>query len=245
MALDQTSLQVEDGNFTRIINPLIEGLVQLPFKGCELAVCLFIIRKTYGFGKIEDEISLSQFCLGTKRSKQTIVTALKNLQLVKVIRLVKKGDSKKHSNLWSIEKNPKKWELVTIPRLVKRIGSTSLKSGTQLVNTPRHTKETTKESNTKEITPSGDVQKVFQKFYDTVNPNINFGNVHQRKEAQWLIEHHGIEKILNAVEYSHSVSSDRYAPSIATPSQLREKMAALVKHKLSREKTNETKGIRI
>lgn len=143
-------LQVEDGNFTRIVNPLIEELIKIPFKGCELAVALFIIRKTYGFNKLEDEISLSQFTAGLSRSKQTIINALKNLQLVKVARLVKRGNSKKQSNCWQINKYYNTWELVKVARLVKSKRGTSLMEAPQLVKTARHTKDNTK-NNTKDI----------------------------------------------------------------------------------------------
>lgn len=156
--LDKDELQIEKGNFTRITNPLIENLIQIPFKGCELAVILFIIRKTYGYQKIEDEISLSQFCLGLSRSKQTIVTSLKNIQLVNIVRLVKRGNSKKQSNIWRINKYYNTWKLVNIPRLVKRKGSTSLTNPPQLVYVPRHTKENKRK--TKEM-----IDKDFETFY--------------------------------------------------------------------------------
>ena len=143
-------LQVENGNYTRIVNPLIENLVKIPFKGCELAVALFIIRKTYGYNKTQDEISLSQFCIGLNRSKQTIVTALHNLQLVKVARLVKRGTSKKSSNCWRINKYHDTWELVNMARLVQRKRGTSLTEALKLVQTARHTKDNTK-YNTKDI----------------------------------------------------------------------------------------------
>lgn len=144
--MKNNELQIENGNFTRITNPLIENLVKFPFKGCELAVALFIIRKTYGFQKKEDEISLTQFQQGLSRSRQTIVSALKNLQLVNIARLVKRGDSKKQSNCWAINKYYDTWQLVNMARLVKRKRGTSLTEPLQLVKTARHTKENTKES---------------------------------------------------------------------------------------------------
>jgi len=135
---EDKALQIENGNFTRIVNPLIEKLIQMPFKGCELAIVMFIIRKTYGFHKLEDEISITQFEKGLKRGRPTIVKALKNLQLVKILILVKRGTSKNSSNTWRINKYYNKWELVKTPELVKR-------RGVQLVKTPLHTKEITKE----------------------------------------------------------------------------------------------------
>lgn len=143
--MENKELQVENGNFTRIINPVLDELVKIPFKGCELSVAIFIIRKTWGYGKTEDEISLTQFENGLKRSRQTIVTALKNLQLVNIARLVKQGDSKNCSNLYKINKYINTWELVNMARLVQRKRGTSLTEAPQLVKTARHTKENTKE----------------------------------------------------------------------------------------------------
>lgn len=135
------NLQIENGNFTRIINPLIDNLIKVPFKGCEIQVALFIIRKTYGYNKTEDEISISQFCIGLQRSRQTIVNALHNLQLVNIVRLVKRGDSKISSNTWKINKYNETWKLVNLVRLVKHKWPTSLTSKRQLVLLARHTKD--------------------------------------------------------------------------------------------------------
>lgn len=138
------SPQVENGH-TRIANEILEHLIQIPFKGCELAIVLFILRKTYGFHKTEDEISISQFEAGLSRSRQTIVTALKNLQLVNIARLVKRGHSRNCSNLWAFNKDYDTWKLVNTARLVKRKRGTSLMEAKKLVKTARHTKEITKE----------------------------------------------------------------------------------------------------
>lgn len=160
MQLDNKSLQVEDGNYTRIINPIIEHLVNLPFKGCELNVALWIIRQTYGFNKTEDEISLSQFSANLGRSKQTIIVALKNLQLVKVVRLVKKSYHSRTANLWQFNKYFDTWELVNLPRLVKRKGSTSLVEPSGLVYIPRHTKDTTKDIYKRQDEPNNKLSPV-------------------------------------------------------------------------------------
>lgn len=117
--------QIENGNYTRISNIILESLVKMPFKGCELAVILYIIRKTYGYHKKQDEISLSQFCAGLDRSRPTIVKALKNLQLVKVVKLVRRGNSLKEGNVYSLNKYEQEWELVNTVKLVKSRASTS------------------------------------------------------------------------------------------------------------------------
>ncbi len=173
-------LQVENGNFTRIVNPLIEELVKIPFKGCELAVALFIIRKTYGFQKKQDEISITQFENGLKRSRPVIVKALKNLQLVKVVKLVKRGSSKTCSNLWEINKYYNEWELVKLPQLVKHRRSTSKDLTKQLVKAAKHTKENIQKKYTKEILQTN--------VCDTFNYNIQLKKMFEDKDIRmWTI----------------------------------------------------------
>lgn len=136
-------LQVENGNFTRIINPLIDELLKLPFKGCELAIAFYIIRKTYGYNKKQDEIPLSQFQKDLCRSRQTIVTALKNLQLVGVARLVQRGSMKGDGNIWAINKYTEQWKLVNMARLVQRKRGASLTVTKNLVKTARQSSDYT------------------------------------------------------------------------------------------------------
>jgi len=143
-------LQVENGNYTRIVNKVLEELVKTPLLGAELAICFFVIRKTYGFCKVQDEISLTQFEDGVCRSRPTVVKALKNLQLVNILKLVKRGDSKISSNIWSFNKYYETWKLVKTRQLVKSSDTTSKVNAKQLVKTPLHTKETITKENTKE-----------------------------------------------------------------------------------------------
>ena len=72
------SPQKENG-FTPIANEILEKLVNICLLGSEFQVLLFIIRKTYGFHKKSDRISLSQFEQGTGLSRPTVIKTLKNL----------------------------------------------------------------------------------------------------------------------------------------------------------------------
>lgn len=96
--------QVENGQFTRIVNKALEDLVGAKLSGLELAICIFIIRKTWGFQKKSDEISISQFQEATHCSRQAVMMALKSLQLGKKITLVSKGKSVKSSNVYAYNK---------------------------------------------------------------------------------------------------------------------------------------------
>ena len=136
-------LQIENGNYTRIVNKVIDELVKACLLGSELAICLFVIRKTYGFNKISDKISLTQFENATNLSRPTIVKSLKSL--VKGCLLVKLKDEKGISR-WKFNKYYTNWCLVNRGLLVKSNGSTSKVEAIKLVNSPLHTKDNTKDN---------------------------------------------------------------------------------------------------
>lgn len=141
--LNMASPQKENG-YTAVANELLERIVATGLNGTELAIIFLVLRKTYGYQKKQDEISLSQFCNAIPVSKKTIVTALFNLQLVKILTLVKKGSSKNCSNLWAFNKDYETWQLVKKSKLVKFSSATSVVSRPQLVKKTTHTKETNK-----------------------------------------------------------------------------------------------------
>lgn len=94
------SPQVENG-FTRIANELLEVVVRAPLDGRELRLVLFVLRKTYGFGKKEDYISLSQFTLHTRIDRSSVCKIIKKLVAYRT--LVKKG------SIYAINKNYDEW----------------------------------------------------------------------------------------------------------------------------------------
>lgn len=70
--------QKEDG-YVPISNELLEAIVKSHLLGAEYQVVFFVIRKTYGYNKKIDYISLTQFEIGTELSRPTIIKSLKNL----------------------------------------------------------------------------------------------------------------------------------------------------------------------
>lgn len=76
--------QKENG-YTPIANEIIEALAKFPFNGAQLRLVLFLLRKTYGFQKKADKISISQFEKGTDLNKRTIQRELDNLEAMNVI----------------------------------------------------------------------------------------------------------------------------------------------------------------
>lgn len=110
--------------------------------------------------------------------------------------------------------------------------------GQQKDNRRTHTRMYKKEKNEKEDTntalasPNADdeVNQVFKRFYDTINPQIQFGNRTQRSAAEDLLKRYGLPKVLAAIDYAVGIATVQYAPTITTPVQLRDKLAALIAH---------------
>lgn len=70
--------QLEDG-YTPIANTIMEALARTRFSGYERNVLDFLFRKTYGWSKKSDIISLSQFVDGTGITKPHIVRTINRL----------------------------------------------------------------------------------------------------------------------------------------------------------------------
>lgn len=136
------SLQLEDGH-TRINNEVLEQLVKSSLLGSEYQVILFVIRKTWGWGKREDFISLTQFEKGTGLSRPTITKTIKNLVSKKI--LVKGSSLATQQIAYRFSKYYNQW-LVNTPQLVKDKSQTSKEKLQKLVKGGLHTKETTKEN---------------------------------------------------------------------------------------------------
>ena len=71
--------QLEDG-YTQIANELIEALARFNLSPYESRLFWYIVRKTYGYQKKTDAISLGQFTLGTGIPTSNVIRTLKRLE---------------------------------------------------------------------------------------------------------------------------------------------------------------------
>jgi phage replication O-like protein O len=132
--------QCEDG-YTRIANELLEALCRIRIPGESMQIFLMILRKTYGFGKKEDRISLFQFH-STGIIKSHIPRAVEKLKLMNLI--TQKGNE--YGLIYGINKDYKSWQ--PLPKKVTK--SQKGKGITQKGNLALPKKGTTKETVTKE-----------------------------------------------------------------------------------------------
>ena len=74
-----------ENNFTQVPNDILEALARTHLSPYESNVILFIIRKTFGWNKTEDWISLSQIAEGTKIAKPNVCRTLNSLKRRNII----------------------------------------------------------------------------------------------------------------------------------------------------------------
>jgi len=100
--------QLENGH-TRIANEILDALIAANLSGHEFRIALLIIRKTYGFQKCEDTVSLSQMMKATGFKKIRCSQVINKLQLQNIVTvtencngLYKKYKFNKDLDVWAI-----------------------------------------------------------------------------------------------------------------------------------------------
>lgn len=96
--------QLEDG-YVRIANELLEAILSFDFSHREQSVVLTIIRKTYGYGKKEDDISAAQIGAMCGIARQHVTSTLNVLALRNVI--TKRPG--RFGTIIGIQKDHRKW----------------------------------------------------------------------------------------------------------------------------------------
>lgn len=182
-------------------NDLIMALVRASLHGSEYQVALFVLRKTWGYGKKEDRISLSQFQKATGLARSTVCHAINTL----VARRVLVAQRRLPITVYSFNKRFDEWVVAYMQLvahtgldLVAQTGVASSMDGTGVVAQLGHTKgDVTKETITKE--------KALEKN------EIKKTNDERRQEIkQWTQE--DIEKLeKDFMPFAVAYSDDAYA----------------------------------
>jgi len=97
--------QVEEG-YTRIANEIMDALCRCHPGGSEGQVLWAIIRKTYGWNKQADKISISQLCDMTDLARRTVIYALQNLEAKNMITIKRRENE---TNIIAFNKDYDKW----------------------------------------------------------------------------------------------------------------------------------------
>lgn len=165
------SPQKENG-YVAIANDIIEALAKAMPGHTEGQIICAVLRKTYGWNKKEDAISISQLCELTGKSKRSVIYSLQNLEakhMIVVRRAYKNGE--RQTNAISFNKHHNQWVVQNCaPQVQKnrqqaKVSSAKLRGSAKLVKTVvqnsgknlpsfAHTKDTNKRHYTKDSSAS-------------------------------------------------------------------------------------------
>ena len=160
--------QSSNNAFTPIPNTLLERLVEQRLSGSEFKVLLVVLRKTIGFHKEEDVISLSQFQKLTNLPRWTVWQAIE--KLVSKTLLVRK--TLLSGSIYRLNKDFETWKAskqnITSKENITRA---SKEKPTRVVSKTLHTKESIKETIQKKTTTplppkTGELVKVDDPYFN-------------------------------------------------------------------------------
>jgi phage replication O-like protein O len=159
--------QIENG-FTRIANEIVERLASYRISGEEWMILLTILRKTYGYQKKEDLISISQFYEATGLAKPSICRAINKLIKKNVINKKAKGEI----SLYSFNKLYNTWKPFTKKLMInntandinKKVNNINKKANVHLLKSDIQKK---KETITKET-----IQKKYSSLKDLTQQDL-------------------------------------------------------------------------
>ena len=225
------SPQIENG-FTRIANEILDHLALPGINGSEYRIAIFVLRKTYGFSKKKDKISLTQFQKGTLMERKHAVKTLKSL--------VDKRILLKEESVYKFNKNWEEWVVVkrtpSVQKTTSGSGQLYPKGGVQKTTHKRKTKETITKETPAGTSPALIVEII--KLFEGVNPAVKsyYNRPPQRKACENLINEYGFDEVSKVIALLPKSNKIAYLPTITTPIQLWEKYQAL-KDGLQRKKS--------
>ena len=215
--------QKENG-YTAIAHEILERLSFPGINGSEYRVLLVVLRKTYGYHKNKDRISLSQFQKNTLMNRSQTVKTINSL-VCKRILVKEKGVYKFNKNWdeWVVSKR-----IPSVQKDTRGSMQKDTKTSMQLDTHKRYKDNNTKDTSTQERA-GNEVGKIIDLFKD-VNPTHErlFANKTQRSAVERLLKKFGFEKMSNTVKALPTIINQKYAPKITTPLELERDFGKLV-----------------
>jgi phage replication O-like protein O len=232
---EQTKTPQLDNGYLRIANEIVDKLCSYRLSGEEWMVLLTILRKTYGYQKKEDVISLSQFFKATGLAKPSICRAINKLVKKRVIN--KKATGNSYS--YCFNKIFTTWESLAKKRPISSIVNDHLQKSDISLTKKRPQKKYIKDNITKE---NNIYINKFIAMFKNVNPSYEllFRNKTQRAAVERLLKKYGEEWLENLINHLPEIIKMPYAPQITTPYELETKLGRL-KVFLEQEKNKNTR----
>lgn len=139
-------------NYTKIQNSILDALIANRISGRECQIVLFIIRKTNGYHKECDDISMGQISKATGISRSKVSSILTSLCEKNIITVTQKGNTK--INCLSLQQDVSLW------RVLPKKGTVTQKGNTLF---PKKVTPVTQKGNTATIIKKTRQKKIIQK----------------------------------------------------------------------------------
>lgn len=200
--------QKENGHVD-IANSIMDAFARTRIPGQARQILDFILRKTYGWKKKTDFISLSQFCAGTGLKKTHVVRAVHLLEKMNLI-VTQKGNGiakeyglNKHFETWN--PYPKK---VTYPKMVTSIPQNGNASYPKMVPT----KDTTTKDTTTKDTLSDSARSLSSQFLATLPETKMKARITEADLRKWGEAFDNLLKLYSAERLAEIVAEYRNDP---------------------------------
>ena len=138
--------QLENG-YLRVANELFDAVLKFPFTKRQLLIVLAVIRKTYGYGKKSDDMSLSQIEEITGVARPHCSPTINDLAEMKVL-LKRSGQ---YGQVIGLNKKYSEWEVLPKRSLLPKRSRSVTKTVTKVLP-KRSIQKTTPKDNTKRHT---------------------------------------------------------------------------------------------
>jgi len=210
--------QAENGHVD-IAHDIIEALARYRINGQSWQCLLVVFRKTYGWKKKEDEISLSQFSEMTGLKRSNVVRAIKWLVSRKILTSITEDTT--HANKYKFNKNFDTWLPSITEDTTRRVVSPKIMVG---VSRAIHTKEnSTKEKRLaakKAATPPNPEVRVVLDYFRSrceevlhFEPVINYGK--EGAIVKSRLKEFNVDGIQNAIDWFLKSEKAKDHPTLA------------------------------
>jgi len=149
-------------------------------------------------------------------SQQTIRTCLERLKSTSEITI-------KPTNRYSIITLVKYGQYQDKPKKQPANQPAEQPTTNQQLTTNNNDNNITNSNNTCGQGPHDEVNLLLKEFYE-INPGLNFGNLTQRKAAEFIIKKFGLDTATAMVKWYRQQMTDRFCPVATTPYQFKEKL---------------------
>lgn len=227
--------QCENG-YTKLSNEIIEALSKTRINGEAWQVLLVILRKTYGFHKRQDKISLSQFVLSTSIKRPNVCRAINKLLFMNIIIQI----DKENITIYQFNKDFDTWKplskKITQGKVLSKKIMPIIEKDNESLSKKIHTKDNIKETITKDISERSSqgnlINKIIKEF-EPINPSYEkiYKNRTQRAALERMLKKYGYDKLSGMIKYLPIINSDKYARGKSiNPLQLEDNLGLIVAH---------------